>query len=251
MTAVRTFTEPDRPAFVNIPAADSEPERMCARCRAPWHIGGVIDGHEAKRITFAQLVKMAEGVFTPATLRTYSRADRGAAFFHPLLRREAGEVRYSACEANLVILRHQGIDVAPHEKAIATYDPDAPTSRRMKLLEEMLARDEAEVRALREADTDAAWMARWRALNTRAEQTVRWIDETNREYGFTHGDGLLVTNRFRDRRTMLRSCFPMLTDRAFDALWSQFRVFLEREGGAHHLRDAALYDPLTEFGGAE
>lgn len=242
MAADSTYRQTNQPSPVNTQGGGSTSFRICSRCTTAWHIGAVVEGEDRKKITFAQLEAMARGTFSSATLRTYSRKRRGANLFYPHITYECGEVRYDACKSHLVILRQSGIDTKTQEAAIAHYDRKAPTTRRVEALERMLARDQAQLEALQRREFDGNWMRQWKALNTGVERTVRWIDAINREHGFTREEGFFVTDRFTDRKAMLRSLFPELSDRSFRSLWRSFHKFLAYEGGEHLLRNLGSLD---------
>lgn len=217
----------------------------CARCGTAWHLGAVVEDEDGKKLNFAQLEVLARGTFSAATLRTYSRRNRGAKFFYPHITYERGEVRYSACESYLVILRHSGIDTQAHEAAIQNYDRKAPTMRRVEALERALARDHAELEALERGSYGAQWMRRWKDVNARVERTARWIDRMNRQYGFEPDAEYFAPDRFKSRKERVRAAFPDLTSHAFDSLWREFRNFLEHRGGQRLLRDAQSKDQVA------
>lgn len=257
MTAVSPYKLPAGSDSVNSrqaprPVAPSRtlppPDTSCARCSLPWHLGAVREGEDAKRITFAQLEALARGTFSASTLRTYSTERRGVGMFYKHMTKEGAEVRYSACESNLVILRQKNVDTSIYEAAIAAYDRKAPTTRRIDVIERLIARDQDEFEALRRAMFGPAWMSRWQALNSSIERIVRWVDDQNREFGFTREDGFFVTDRFTNRKKMLRSLLPELSDEGFASLWRKLRLFLKYEGGAHLLRDLGSLDADADRG---
>lgn len=228
MAAKRTLKLPDGGSTVNTlpPARPAVTQEFtargnvaCERCSRPWHIGAVREGEEVKRVNFAQLETMAKGVFSAATLRTYSRKDRGAGKFYDHMTIVGSERRYSACESRLVIDQHRGVDTAIYERAIAEYDRRAPTTRRLEAVERQLMRDFAEIAELEREPYSEGWMLRWKAINARIARTVQWIDRINRNFGLEAKDGMLVTDRFTTRRAKLRALFPEFSDRAYRKLF--------------------------------
>jgi hypothetical protein len=67
-------------------------------------------------------------------------------------------------------------------------------------------------------------MLLWRHLNTRLERLARMVDEKNREFGFSAGDGMFVTERFTTRKAQLRALFPEFSDRAYRKLLENYRL---------------------------
>ena len=243
----RPFVKPAAPAsFPNTTSLRVAP--CCARCNAAWHIGAVRFGEEPKHITFAQLEKMAEGVLKRSTLRTYSRSDkRGANYFGPFKRKRHGEVRYDACAANAIIERERGGDVQTLLAAIDAYDAAAPTTETVLKVEQKLREEEREIHQLRGGNFPRDWWHRWVNVNALIARCAKWIDETNRDYGLAGRDGLFITNRFRNRRDMIRSAFPDFSDRVFETFWRRFERFLRYEEQEHLIRALNSGEMFAEY----
>ena len=224
MTAESYYTQPVHGAYVN--RAPVQPHQFCARCKAEWHLGAIREGEDAKKITFAQLEAMAKGTYSTSTLRTYSRKDRGAGKFYDHMTIVGNEVRYDACESNLVILRKKNINTKIYEAAIAAYDRQTPTTRRLEALARQLAEDEREAGTLDRSEYSERWMQLWRHLNTRLDRLARMVDQKNQEFGFTTKDGVFVTDRFTKRKAKLRALFPELTDAAYARMFKEMRHVL-------------------------